>query len=162
MNTQDRFLAFIRFALGWTFFWAFLDKLFGLGFSTPPERAWITGGSPTTGFLTKAVDGPLAGAFHALAGVPLVDWLFMLGLAGVGLALLLGIALRAAAVAGVTMMLLMFLAASLPPDNNPLIDEHIIYAGLLVGLALLGPGAYAPAAGWWGRQAFVKKCPWMR
>lgn len=158
MNALPRFLAFVRLALGWMFLWAFVDKLFGLGFATKPENAWLNGGSPTTGFLSNAVDGPLAGFFHGLAGIPAVDWLFMLGLAGVGVALLLGVALRLAAVAGVTMMALMFLALSLPPDNNPLIDEHVVYAGLLVGIALLGPGAWAPAAKWWGKCAWTKKC----
>lgn len=44
----------LRILVGFTFFWAFIDKLFGLGFATPSERAWINGGSPTTGYLTMA------------------------------------------------------------------------------------------------------------
>lgn len=162
MSALPKFLAFVRLSLGWIFLWAFVDKLFGLGFATKPENAWLNGGSPTTGFLSKAVDGPFAGFFHSLAGVSAVDWLFMLGLAGVGIALILGIALRLAAIAGVTMLLLMFLALSLPPDNNPILDEHLVYAGLLVGVALLGPGAWAPASKWWAGLALVKKIPLLR
>ena len=41
----------LRFGMGWIFIWSFLDKLFGLGFPTSPESAWIAGGSPTFGFL---------------------------------------------------------------------------------------------------------------
>jgi len=78
-------IAVTRILLGFYFLWAFVDKVFGLGYSTPAERAWVNGGSPTTGFLTNATaESPLAGLFSALAGVPLVDWLFMLGLLGVG------------------------------------------------------------------------------
>ena len=33
--------AALRIVLGFTFFWAFLDKVFGLGYATPSERAWI-------------------------------------------------------------------------------------------------------------------------
>ena len=33
--------------------WAFLDKTFGLHYSTPSSKAWIHGGSPTKGFLTS-------------------------------------------------------------------------------------------------------------
>jgi hypothetical protein len=47
------FLAAARIALGWTFLWAFTDKLLGLGFATEPQNAWIRGGSPTFGFLTS-------------------------------------------------------------------------------------------------------------
>lgn len=44
-------LALLRLATGWIFLWAFLDKTFGLGFSTPIDRAWINGGTPSQGFL---------------------------------------------------------------------------------------------------------------
>src|SRR5690625_2129093 len=39
-------LAISRIVIGFTFLWAFLDKLFGLQYSTPAENAWIDGGSP--------------------------------------------------------------------------------------------------------------------
>lgn len=162
MNGTGWLLAFIRLTLGWTFAWAFFDKLLGLGFATPPERAWIAGGSPTTGFLTNAADGPLAETFRAMAGVPAVDWLFMVGLAGIGFALLLGVGLRVAGYAGALLLVLMFLAASLPPDNNPLIDEHVIHAGLLVAVAHLGPGRFAPLAKWWKSWPWVKRFPILR
>ena len=38
-----RWLAVLRLATGFIFLWAFLDKTFGLGFSTPVERAWLDG-----------------------------------------------------------------------------------------------------------------------
>lgn len=79
----------LRLAIGFEFLWAFFDKTFGLGYATPTARAWINGGSPTKGFLSGAI-GPLQGVFNSIAGAPVVDWLFMLGLLGVGLALILG------------------------------------------------------------------------
>ena len=61
--------------MGFIFLWAFLDKTFGLGVATPADKAWIAGGSPTTGFLSNAVQGPFATFFNSLAGVPVVyDW----------------------------------------------------------------------------------------
>ena len=86
-------LAAARILLGFYFFWAFLDKTMGLGFATPAEKAWVLGGSPTTGFLS-GVNGPFANFFADMAGNPFVDWLFMLGLLGIGLSLILGIGLR--------------------------------------------------------------------
>jgi len=63
-----RFLAVFRVVLGCEFLWAFVDKTFGLGYATPAERAWIYGGSPTKGFLSRAAVGPLEGTFHTIAG----------------------------------------------------------------------------------------------
>jgi thiosulfate dehydrogenase [quinone] large subunit len=135
----DYIWAIARISLGWIFLWAFLDKTFGWGFATPAERAWIAGGSPTTGFLKGTGENALGGFFSTLAGQAWVDWLFMAGLLGVGTALILGVGLRVAAVAG-TLMLVMMWAAELPLANNPFMDDHIIYAVVLIGLALANAG----------------------
>ena len=52
----------------------------------------------------------------------------MLGLAGIGIALIAGIGMRIAAVAGGLLLVLMWTAV-LPPENNPFMDDHLIYAG---------------------------------
>jgi len=153
-------LALARVLLGFVFLWAFLDKTFGLGLSTAAEKAWVNGGSPTTGFLTMGVnpESPFAAFFTGLAGNGLVDWLFMLGLLGVGVALILGIALRVAAVAGTLLMVLMW-AALIPLDNNPLIDDHIVYAVVLWVIAA-GRREFSLAKAWTSLD-FVKKNPWI-
>lgn len=124
----------LRWVMGLIFLWAFVDKLFGLGFATPSERSWLNGGSPTAGFLTNATRGPFEEFFQSLAGVAIVDWLFMLGLLGVGLTLILNRYVTWGALAGIIMMILMWLAV-FPPENNPLLDEHIVYALVLAVLA---------------------------
>ncbi|MDO8590241.1 MAG: hypothetical protein Q7R69_03135 [bacterium] len=125
----------LRLSMGLIFLWAFVDKLFGLGFATTSEKAWINGGSPTSGFLMNATRGPLAEFFKGLSGMPVVDWLFMLGLLSVGLTLLLNRKVVWGALAGSLMFLLMYLAA-FPPANHPLLDEHIVYILVLALLAL--------------------------
>ncbi|MDA0634213.1 hypothetical protein OUY22_12370 [Nonomuraea sp. MCN248] len=135
----DYVWAIARIALGWTFLWAFVDKTFGLGFATPAEKAWLAGGSPTTGFLKGTEENALGGVFTALAGQAWVDWMFMMGLLGVGLALMLGIGTRVAAVAGGLMLMLMW-AAALPLTTNPFMDDHVIYTIVLIGLALANAG----------------------
>lgn len=127
MNIEKIVWLKLRFIMSFIFLWAFFDKLFGLGFATTSEKAWIHGGSPTTGFLSFGVKGPFAEIFHSLAGVAVVDWLFMLGLLFIGLTLLLNRYVLWGAIAGIVMMVLMWLAL-LFPANNPIIDEHIVYA----------------------------------
>jgi thiosulfate dehydrogenase [quinone] large subunit len=121
----------LRLSMAFIFLWAFLDKTFGLGFATTKANAWINGGSPTAGFLSHAVKGPFADFFHSLAGLWIVDWLFMLGLLFVGLSLLLNMYKKAGATAGVLMLMLMWLAL-LFPENNPIIDDHIVYSLVLL------------------------------
>src|SRR5689334_13811757 len=103
-------LAVFRIALGFVFLWAFLDKTFGFSYATPSARAWINGGSPTKGFLSSVDVGPFQSTFHSIAGNPITDWLFMLGLLGIGVALIAGIGLRIAAVAATAMMAMMWIA----------------------------------------------------
>jgi thiosulfate dehydrogenase (quinone) large subunit len=147
-----------RLSLGWIFLWAFLDKAFGLGFATERADAWINGGSPTFGFLTFGTNGPLAPAFASIAGATWADGLFMLGLAGVGVAFVTGVALRIAAVSGAAMMLLMYAAAPVLA-NNPFMDDHIVYALVLVGLALTGAGRYLGLGRQWEKLALVRRYP---
>ena len=59
-------LAVARVVIGFTFLWAFLDKLFGLGFATPSSRAWINGGTPAQGFI-KSIEGPFKDVFQIFA-----------------------------------------------------------------------------------------------
>jgi len=137
-------LAILRLATGFIFLWAFLDKTLGLGFSTPVERAWVNGGTPSQGFLLgDAVTGPLKGFFAAIAS-PATDVLFMLGMLGIGLAVILGIGLRVSAVVGSLIMVLMYLAewpfTPLTSSTNPLVDYHIIYALALIVVAATAAG----------------------
>jgi thiosulfate dehydrogenase [quinone] large subunit len=148
-------LAATRISLGWIFLWAFLDKLFGLGHGTPRSGAWINGGSPTAGFLGHATKGPFANIYQNIAGAAWADWLFMAGLAGIGAALMLGVAMRFAAAAGATLLVLMWTAV-LPPDNNLFMDDHIIYALVLVVLALAGADKAFGLGRMWERLPLVK------
>ncbi|GAA3560242.1 DoxX family membrane protein [Nonomuraea rosea] len=153
----DYVWAVARIAIGWVFLWAFLDKTFGWGFATPANKAWVAGGSPTTGFLKGTGENALGGLFSALAGQTWVDWLFMAGLLGIGLALVLGVGTKIAAGAGTVLLVLMW-AAELPLSNNPIIDDHIIYSIVLIGLALAGAGRTLGL----GDLPIVRRNAWLR
>jgi thiosulfate dehydrogenase [quinone] large subunit len=152
-------LAALRIVVGFTFLWAFMDKLFGFGYATPEARSWLNGGSPTKGFLSSAT-GPFGGLYHDLAGTAVANWLFMLGLAGIGIAFLLGIGTRIAAVSGAILYLMMWTVV-LPPENNPVVDEHIIGAFAVVLLALFAAGDTLGLGRWWKNLPMVQWNPWL-
>ncbi|WP_241237444.1 hypothetical protein [Brachybacterium saurashtrense] len=146
-------LGIVRVMVGFTFLWAFLDKTFGLGFATPTERAWLNGGSPTTGFLGGSIEGgnPFAPAWEFFLSInPLTDVLFMLGLLGVGVAFMLGIGTRAAAVSAAAMYVLMYLAA-FPMSTNPLYDTHLLMAVVVIAMAGLAAGNHVGLGRPWSR-----------
>jgi thiosulfate dehydrogenase (quinone) large subunit len=156
---QTTFLGLTRLALGLIFLWAFIDKVFGLGFATEAGKAWIDGVSPTAGYLSFATYGPLAGIFQAMSGNTLVDILFMLGLLGVGTGLALGIKVKISSSAGIAMLTLMYLSA-LPPEHHPLIDEHIVYILILASfIATPEVGGWIGLGKWWSKHPLVKKYP---
>ncbi|MFI1508240.1 hypothetical protein [Streptomyces sp. NPDC020597] len=165
-------LASLRLLTGFVFLWAFLDKTFGLGYATPSGRGWIDGGSPTKGFLGSVAAGPMESAFHSWAGDPWANWLFMLGLLGIGLALVAGVALRIAAFAGTAMMALMWIAewpparhlsdGSASMSTNPFVDYHLVYAVALVVSAVAAAGDTLGAGRPWARLPFVRDHGWLR
>ncbi|HEU4337812.1 MAG TPA: hypothetical protein VFR45_10895 [Nocardioides sp.] len=174
-----RALAVLRIAFGFTFLWAFLDKTFALGFGTGAQYAedgsragidfmaqdvaWLNGGSPTEGFLTFGVpaDNPFKDLWTSMAGQVWVDWLFMLGLLGIGVTLLLGAGMRIGTAAGALMYAFMYLA-SLPLQNNPVVDDHLIGVISMVVLALGAAGTTWGMGHWWNRRKVVQKYPVLR
>ncbi len=151
--------AVTRLCIGWEFLWAFLDKTFGLGHETTAAHAWLVGGSPTRGFLSGAY-GPLAGFYHAIAGAGLVDWLFMLGLLGVGVSMLLGVGKWIGSIAAAVMLMLMW-SATLPSANNLFMDDHFVYALVVIGLAFVGANETLGLGKWWSQTGLVRRFPWL-
>lgn len=174
----QRVFGLLRLAMGWTFLWAFIDKVFGLGFATGRDAetgaivfggpdAWINGGSPTAGVLGFAMKGPFKGFYESItgaqvtaAGVPTVagwvDWVFMLSMLAIGLALILGIGVRLAALGGIAWMAIFFTATAIWPEHNPFVDDHVIEAVVLAGLFLANAGRYYGLGKVWQKLDFVK------
>ena len=162
----------LRLLLGWSFVWAFIDKLFGLGFSTcrAPDSssidfvcdaAMIRGGSPTYGLLEFGTESSHTGflfQWMASAGpdtIGVADVLFMLALLLAGVALMLGIGVRIAALGSALLMLCMFLAIDVWPETNPINSSHVIEMAAFLGIATVGPGRFA-LQNW-----FVRTFPFM-
>lgn len=164
-------IGLLRIGIGLVLSWAFFDKLLGLGYATCRdadsggvevlcEKAWVSGGSPTSGFLQFGSSGPFQDLFQSMAGNAAVDWLFMAGLLLIGLSLVVGVGVKVAAVTGSLLMLMMW-TALLPTDNHPFIDDHIIYI-LALGVVLFGNDSQRIGFGrWWSAQPVVKKFSWL-
>ncbi|WP_421733970.1 DoxX family protein [Cellulomonas sp.] len=168
--TGRRWLAVTRLATGFIFLWAFLDKTFGLHYATgaavaegDPSLSWLDGGTPSQGFMQFGATGPFKDTFASMAGTA-TDWLFMLCLLGVGVAVMLGIGLRISAVAGSLLMVLMW-AAEWPfiqGTNNPLVDYHLIYALVLIVCATLLAGDTWGLGRRWAKIPLVQRFSWLR
>ena len=168
-----------RILLGWVFLWAFLDKLFGLGFTTCRaeegsaidfvcDTAFIKGGAPTFGFLEfGTASSHTGGLFDWLAPTGpesqnIVDWVFMLALLVIGVGLTLGIAMRLSTIGGAVMLVFMYLAGFVWPANNPLIDDHLVYAVVLIGLLAVHAGDYLGLGRRWKEMDVVQRYPVLR
>ena len=132
---HDRYAAIaavsLRLVMGWLLFYSGITKVLD------PE--WTA-----SGYLLHAVPegNPFAGVWTALAGMPLVDISFQWGLTLVGLGLMLGAFTRWNAFWGSVMMLLVW-ASSLPLEHGVVVDEHIVYIAVLVGLSAFRAGRVA-------------------
>ncbi|MEO8329485.1 MAG: hypothetical protein ABI586_05725 [Candidatus Nanopelagicales bacterium] len=172
-----------RIMLSFIFLWAFLDKTFGLKFSTADGQGWALGtgdGDPTFGFLKFGTnpEGPFASFFTGLRPGEAPDptywtnWLFMAGLLGIGLTLLFGVFIRIGTVSAVAMLTLMYLAEApwantIDPEtgqgafNNPIVDDHMIYSVVLVMLMLFGAARTWGLGKVWESTALVQRQPWL-
>jgi len=153
----------LRWVLGLTFIWPFFDKLIGLGYTTKADKAWIAGGSPTAGFL-KGSTGPFAPFFKSIGGAGIIDWLFMLTLLFVGIALILGIGLKIASISGAVLMFLMWASVLPKAQSFLLLDDHVIYLLLLIliGFAFTKYEDWASLSNWWKNTKLVKKVPFFQ
>lgn len=150
----------LRLLLGWALLWAFLDKMFGLGFATCRaetggsidylcDASMLKGGSPTFGFLAFGTEAShTGGLFDWMApsapdAINLADVAFMAALLFGGVALMLGVATRYAGIGAAILMAFMFLAGDVWPPNNPVNSSHVIEFFAYLGIASAGPGAFS-------------------
>ena len=130
---------------------------------------------------------PLAGFFNSLGesagvasaeGAPVlypgswVNWAFMLALLGIGISLMIGFMVRIGSIGGVALLLAMWLAEApwantIDPEtgqgsfNNPFMDDHIIYAIVLVMLMLFTAERTFGVGKWWQSTSLVQRHPWL-
>ena len=141
----------LRLLLGWFMFFAGIEKVL--------DPAWTA-----QGFLLSAKTFP---AFYAWFAEPVNSWwidpLNAWGIALVGVALLLGVAVRPAAWAGAVLMIVYYFPHNVFPQvpHGFIVEEHVIYAAAFILVAFL------PAAQRFGlsgalRRTFLGRIPVIR
>ncbi len=128
----------MRILLGWLFFYAGITKIL--------DASWTA-----TSFLESAKTFP---GFYSLLAHPLAIGLINVvnewGLTLLGLSLIFGFWVRLSSLLGaITMVLYYFAANSFPSvPNGFLVDQHIIYAAILILFRYLDAGLYFGLDGW--------------
>jgi thiosulfate dehydrogenase [quinone] large subunit len=163
--------ALLRIGLGLVYLWAFIEQGFGVSYSNTAAPAagqptsygwhftydasdgWISSGfshSPTAGYIGNT-HGPLAFIPKDLpTGLDDLGW--MVAIAGLGVALTLGIGMYVAGIGGFLLNILLWFS-TFPPNGNPIIDgTHTIYALLLLLLMFLHAGNQWGLGRWWSRH----------
>ncbi len=151
--------ALTRVSLGLVFIWALLGDITGLA-RPATTRSFLDGGGPIRDHLLSA-HGTFAALCHALAGPAYTQTIFRTALAIIGTALILGVGMRVAATAGTAILILMWLSA-MPITTGPLLDQHLIYALVIIGLALTNAGDTIGLGAWWSRRWVVRRVPALR
>ena len=140
-------LVLLRMLIGWHFLYE--------GWSKITDPSWTSAG------YLKGSTGPLAGLFLAIGGntnaVAVTDFLNMFGLTAIGLALMLGVAIRPAAWGGVALLSLYYLAY--PPLFSPFGSVGAEGAYLLVNKNLVELFALAAIASTRPRTAITPNKP---
>jgi thiosulfate dehydrogenase [quinone] large subunit len=147
-------LLYLRLALAWTFLYAGWSQVFAPGFSV-------------AGFLghTRTFHDFFA-VFATPAAAPLVSALVAYGHLLIGLSLLAGLMVRVSAPCGAVLMLLYWLTHMDWPyiENRTdfIVDQHLVYAGVLLYLAAARAGHLAGLDALAGRGSFVQRHPRLR
>jgi thiosulfate dehydrogenase [quinone] large subunit len=145
-------IAFGRVVIGIIFLWAGLEKIIGEGLGTWSAKGFLefaTGGTLGWPFVSGEVaEGTIFNPTHdfwvGLAGnegaMTIIGYLVPLGQVAIGIALVLGLLTRFAAIMGTLMMLFFFVAAW--DFAFGVVNQHLTYAVVTAGLGVIGAGNY--------------------
>ena len=148
-------IVFFRLAMGWTFLYAGTTQLF-------IEPHWTAttflAGTKTFHWLYS----PLVGS----SLMPLIDFCVKWGHFLIGLSLVFGLMVRVSGVFGIVLMLVYWTAhLNFPYVGSPLnflLDEHIVYAGLIVYLIEVRAGHVFGLAGLAEKFSAIENNPLLR
>lgn len=147
-KSERALIVFFRLAMAWTFLYAASHQVFVPGWSV----AGFLSSTKTFHAFYSGLTGP------AISSV--LTFLVEYGHLLIGLSLLTGLMVRVSASFGILLMLVVYWTAHLDfpyvsDTNNLLIDQHVVYAGVLVFLIAKHAGHV------WGLDGWIEKTRWL-
>ncbi|MBU2101321.1 DoxX family protein [Patescibacteria group bacterium] len=150
MNRHSKiWLAIIRLSLGWLMFYAGITKIMD------PE--WTAEGYAKSAKTLPA----LYEWFASPANMGWIDFINKWGLTLLGISLILGIGVRLSSALGAVLMLSYYLPVLDFPyagEHSFIVDEHVIYIGVLIFFAVERAGRHFGLEKWFGKT-FFKRLP---
>src|SRR3989338_3386622 len=150
MQFHNFSLFLLRITLGWMFFYAGITKVLNPAWSA---AGYLTGAKTFVGFYQWLISPGI---------LPITNFMNEWGLALLGVSLILGIGVRLSSILGAILMMLYYFPILDFPYPNPhsfLIDEHVIYALILILFASLRAGRALGLENWCSRLPICSKYP---
>ena len=152
-QSQKLTLFLLRVSMGWLMFYAGITKVFNPDWSA-------------AGYLTAAKTFPTLFQWFASPEIlPVINLINEWGLTLLGVSLILGIFVRLSSLLGTALMLLYYfpvLEFPLIPPHSYLVDDHIIYALVLFGVALTAGHQAWSLNSWWAKTKLAKALPFLK
>ena len=150
---QKIILAVLRFSLGWLMLYAGLEKIF--------DPMWSA-----AGYLNNAKTFTALFQWFARPDIlPVINFINEWGLAFLGASLILGLFVRLSSILGAALMMLYYFPVLQFPyvsSHSFIVDEHIIYASILVFFAVVQAGKHYSLYSWCSNLPICSKFPKLR
>lgn len=151
---QKRSIFLLRIVMGWMFLYAGITKVIDPNFSA---AGYISGAKNFVWFFNFLLQPNI---------LPVVNFVNEWGLTLLGVALILGVAVRLSSILGAVLMIMYYLAMSTlnfpyPNTHAFIVDEHIIYAAGLLALAGIEAGKIWGLTNWCANLPLCSKYPFL-
>ena len=148
-KSQKISLFLLRISMGWLMFYAGITKLLNPNFSA---AGYLKGAKTFSGFYNALLSPSV---------LPAINFINEWGLTLLGVSLILGIGVRLSSVLGAALMILYYFPVLDFPfvAHSYIVDEHIIYALILVFFASVKAGRIWGLENWCANLPICKKFP---
>ena len=153
MKFQKITLAALRITMGWFYFYAGITKVLDPKWTS---AGYLAGAKTFTGFYTWLAQPGI---------IPYIDFMNKWGLTLLGISLILGLGVRLASLLGALLMALYYLVILDFPYPNAhafIVDEHIIYIGVLLFFSAVQAGKVWGLYDWCAGLPICAKFPKLR